>query len=157
MMRAISLKQPHASGMALGLKTIETRGRVCHVRGDLAIHASGTHYPVNSLPQVLRTTLWKEREHVIGYHSTFDDLINNLPYCAVVAVVELWMSWPTEHLSNLRQPLTLCELAWGDYSVGRWGWATRDLRRLKEPVPCKGHQGFFFLPADVEKKVRAQL
>lgn len=39
-MKAISLHQPWATAMALGLKKIETRGRLTHVRGQLVIHAA---------------------------------------------------------------------------------------------------------------------
>jgi hypothetical protein len=96
-------------------------------------------------------------DEVPGFHSSVSELLLDLPHACIVAVVDLWECWPTEHLVNLRQPLTSVELAWGDYSSGRYGWALRNLRKLKEPVPCKGKQGFFFLPADVEAKVRAQI
>lgn len=156
-MRAISLWQPMATGMALGLKTIETRGRQTHIRGDLAIHASLRAFNIDELPSLLRDSLWRERERVKGYHSNIHDLCCNLPIGVVVAVVDLWECWPVEHIANLRHPPTLTEMAWGNYSAGRFGWATRNLRPLKEPVTCIGRQGFFWLPEAVEAKVRAQL
>jgi activating signal cointegrator 1 len=39
-MRAISLWQPWASAVVLGIKTIETRGKLTHCRGPLLIHAA---------------------------------------------------------------------------------------------------------------------
>lgn len=41
-MKAITLHQPHASFVALGLKNIETRSWNTHYRGPLAIHAAAT-------------------------------------------------------------------------------------------------------------------
>lgn len=35
----------------------------------------------------------------------------------------------------------------GDYAPGRWAWLLRDVKPLNPPVPMKGHQGFFDLPA----------
>ena len=39
-MKAISLHQPYASLIAYGIKTLETRSRAIHHRGEIAIHAS---------------------------------------------------------------------------------------------------------------------
>jgi len=36
-------------------------------------------------------------------------------------------------------------------------WVFRDRRHLAEPVPCKGAQGLWTLPVDVEAAVVAQL
>ena len=44
-MKAISLHQPWASAVAIGVKQNETRGRKTHVRGRIAIHAAaGVEY-----------------------------------------------------------------------------------------------------------------
>jgi hypothetical protein len=49
--------------------------------------------------------------------------------------------------------LTPDELRW---FVGPWGWVFRD-RRCIEPVVCKGAQGLWPLPEDVERAVTAQI
>jgi hypothetical protein len=40
------------------------------------------------------------------------------------------------------------QLPLGDFAPGRWGWMLTDPRAC-EPIPCKGRQGVFELPADV--------
>jgi len=40
------------------------------------------------------------------------------------------------------------QLPRGDFTPGRWGWMLTDPRPC-EPIPCKGRQGVFELPADV--------
>jgi hypothetical protein len=47
------------------------------------------------------------------------------------------------------------QLPLGDYRPGRWGWLLTDPQPLATPVPCKGRQGVFELPADVAEAVTA--
>lgn len=42
----------------------------------------------------------------------------------------------------------------GDYTPGRWGWLLADVEPLAVPVPCRGRQGVWALPADVAEEVR---
>jgi hypothetical protein len=140
MIRAISLWQPYATLMALGLKTIETRGRRTHVRGALAIHAARECYPYAGLPEDLKALLRQQ-----GLES------QALQRGCVLAVVSLVDCQPTEEL-----PISNPERCCGNYAPGRFGWLTRDVRRLAEPVHCRAKQGFFFLPDAVEAAVRAQ-
>jgi hypothetical protein len=147
MLKAISLWQPWASLMAQGIKHFETRGRLTHIRGLVAIHAARQHgYPSISFAEFCLQTL-----------GTMD-----LPLGKVLAVGELWDCWKTEHVTSLREPisaaaLSAAELQCGNYEAGRFVWPFRNMVRLKEPVECKGRQGFFNLPPEVEAKVRAQL
>lgn len=47
-------------------------------------------------------------------------------------------------------------LASSPYFFGDYGWVCEDVFALPEPVPCKGAQGLWSLPPDVEAKVLAQ-
>lgn len=40
---------------------------------------------------------------------------------------------------------------------GSFGYELRDIRVLDQPVPCRGYQGFWTLPADIEAVVVEQL
>lgn len=40
------------------------------------------------------------------------------------------------------------QLPLGDFTPGRWGWLLLDPRPC-EPIPCKGRQGVFELPAEI--------
>jgi hypothetical protein len=47
------------------------------------------------------------------------------------------------------------ELAFGDYSRGRFAWRLANVRRLREPLPLRGRQEpLWVLPPDVEAEVR---
>lgn len=41
--------------------------------------------------------------------------------------------------------------------AGQHGWLLDDVRVLAEPVPCRGAQGLWTLPPDVEERVLAQI
>lgn len=138
MMRAISLYQPYASLMAHGIKKNETRGRYTHVRGELAI--------CSALKGVILTTELRDICSSLNLLSP--------PRGYVVGVVSLDEVVPTEVIR--REDIGDEEWYCGDYSANRWAWKTVRPRLLTEPVPVKGHQGFFFLPPDVEAKVRNQ-
>ena len=135
--------------MQVGAKTIETRGRLTHVRGELAICATKTFRGGFDIPTgmamlaALKSFVPKGEPPIVNKW--------DLPYGVVVCVVELYGCLPVERA--LYDP----EEHFGDYSKGRFAWLTRNCRRLKTPVPVTGHQGFFNLPPDVEAKVRAQL
>jgi hypothetical protein len=40
---------------------------------------------------------------------------------------------------------------------GPFGYVLRDVRALATPVPCRGWQGFWTLPDDIESAVNEQL
>lgn len=153
MMRAISLDEPWASLMALDLKRIETRGRPTNVRGELAIHA--TQRPPD--PKVLQRLLeitgltymnWENQRWGQG---------------EIICVLNLFDCQPVEELEKEFNDLIgdgiagYWEKDFGNYGPGRFGWLTKDVMKLDKRIKCKGKQGFFFLPADVETLVREQL
>lgn len=155
MMRALSLHQPYASAIALNLKQFETRGRKTNVRGELAIHAAQCIHWFSILKDIQveslmnSTPLWETLSK--------DTVWSKLPRGAVVALAKLAGCARAEHLNPSGALLSPLELAWGDWTPGRWGYLLEDVKPLKEPVACRGMQGFFFLPADVEEKVRCQI
>lgn len=153
-MKAISLWQPYATFVRDDLKWNETRSRLTHYRGELAICSAkrkmwpgefGTDigWLVNRM-----LTLWYEKNK-LKPRAKRPALF---PKGYVLCVVDLIECKPVEEA--FPSPM---EKLMGDYSAGRFAWITRHNRPLKQPVPVVGHQGFFNLPPDVEAKVRAQL
>lgn len=140
MMRAIALWEPWASAMALGFKINETRGWPTHYRGDVVICAAQRPM-TRSDKEILAATMTLPE----GYA---------MPHGCAVAIVEIYECVRTE---DIRDKLTNQEIWLGNYTDGRYAWRTRNLRRLAMPVPVKGKQGFFFVPAEVEQEIRAQM
>lgn len=153
MLRAISLHQPWASLMACHAKTIETRHYLTHCTGLLAIHAAQKIVKVPDPTAKIMLHALDPKATPLSPQDYFDGLVRGV----IVAVVEIYDCSRVEHFQAQHNEWFHSERHFGDFSNGRFAWFTRKPVTLKEPVECKGKQGFFFLPADVEAKVRAQL
>ncbi len=131
-MKAISICQPFASAIALGLKHIETRTRRIHYRGPLAIHAGQRCTPD------LRAKF--AYEFLFHFRSAGVPYFEQLPLGAIVAVCDVIDCQPTESLADT---LSVDERSFGDYTPGRFGWILGNVRKLDMPIFCRGYQGFF--------------
>ena len=132
--------------MALGLKGNETRGWETSYRGDLAICSA-------------------KRKMTRDEGETFEILVQpdappayRVVYGCVLCVVELYDCVPTEAFHGPSpRVISDCEAYLGNYALGRFAWLTRNLRRLKTPVPVVGQRGLWVLPPDVTAQVTANL
>lgn len=149
-MKAISLWQPWASLMAVGIKLNETRHWATSYRGDIAICAAKRSEPISA---ELRAVIWERRDK-FPYAGNLEELLSELPRGAVLCVVALHDIRTTDWE---RERINPAEFASGNYAPGRFAWRTANLRTLREPVPAVGRQSLFNLPPDVEARVRAQL
>lgn len=145
-MRAISLWQPWASLVACGAKRIETRHWPTSYRGPLAIHAAKRwtrELREQALEHGFREALWPDG-------NTWP-----LPLGAIVCVVDLDTCALIVHPGGTRpgvlDPLALRaqEKDFGNYEAGRYAWGLKNLRRLAEPIPFRGAQGFFDVPDEL--------
>ena len=121
-MKAISLHQPYATLVALREKRFETRSWLTKHRGEIAIHASSFH----------RKWLDKLMEKQPFANALGDILID---YGAIVAVVVISSCKPAyEVFQELDR--TSNEVAFGDFSTGRFAWGIENVRRLRWPIHC---------------------
>lgn len=137
-MKAISIRQPFASLIMLGYKSIETRSRTTSHRGQLAIHAS-KHLAADG-PQ--SRAGWA----LLARHGLTPE---TAPRQLVLGTVHLTDSRPAEDLTALITPVlspkpgALPELALGHYGPGRHGWILRDPKTLQRPAPARGWVSFW--------------
>lgn len=135
-MKAISLWQPWATAMALGLKQIETRHWSHNYRGLIAIHAA-------------KRWTREERELAEEFAALNDEpRLLSPPLGAIVAVGVIVSIRSSESLIS---EISSTEEMFGNYGPNRFGWLFKDIVALAEPVPCKGAQGFFEVPDDLTK------
>lgn len=158
MMRAITLHEPWASLMRAGAKHNETRGVRTTLRGDIAI-TSAKRAPNMSDDLYKRCfAAFASRGYVPKPEHRG----------CVLCVVEIYDVIRTESCWHplkkgfqpllATMPLTEEESSFGNYEPGRFVYLTRNLRPLREPVPCKGMQAIgWTLPPEVEAAVRKQL
>jgi hypothetical protein len=133
-MKAISLWQPWASAMALGLKSIETRHWPTRVRGTVAIHAA-------------KRWTRDEREEAEDFARLFNaPSLLDPPLGSIIAIGNLVTCWRVE---EWRGVVSDQERAFGNYADGRYGWRFEAIQALAEPIPYRGAQGFFDVPDEL--------
>lgn len=131
-MKAISLWEPWATAMAIGLKTNETRTWRTPVCKNLVICAA--RKPIAREYADVAQLVIQNAGRPIQFSFGF-----------AVCIVDLIECVPTEvynkcfHASQIERLL-------GDYSPGRWVWRTENLRRVR-PYQVKGSQGLFSIPS----------
>lgn len=132
-MKAITIKQPWATLIALGEKKFETRSWPTKYRGPLAIHA-GKQIDKESCdyPPI------KQALHKHGIES-----YKGLPTAVVLAIVDLCdcHKVPNEISPDgirFGKKLEGDEVYFGDYNEGRYAWELTNLQVLPKPMPAKG-------------------
>ena len=149
-MYAITLHQPWATLIALGVKNVETRSWPAPERllGQvIAIHAGKrmVRRPGDCIERKLRDRLG-------------EDWIRTMPTGAVVATAILagmarveYVDPMTGHAVHDGQTEVGCATErgrtpidpWGDFRSGRWLWFLADVKALPKPIPAVGRQGFW--------------
>lgn len=150
MMRALTLWQPWGWAIVAGYKPVENRpwAPPRNMLGvPFAIHA-GKKWDTDGAAWILAALGCQE-------FST-DSLVTAAGAVIGVATIERVVYGDPELVHSGRHPGTLTpdQRRW---FFGPYGWVLRDVRRLAEPVPCRGAQMFWTLPSDVEAEVRRQL
>lgn len=166
-MRCLTLTQPYASLVAIGVKSIETRSWRTNYQGPIAIHAAAGFggieggrkgfydlcYSPAFLP-VLEPVITGTREIAGEVIPHIDP--GGLLLGAVIATAELVDCIPTEQLVQLGEiprftmeavpliwMLTDQERAFGDYAPGRFAWLLANVKPLVKPIPAKGALGLW--------------
>lgn len=140
-MKALTLRQPWATLIAIGAKRIETRSWRTAYRGPLAIHAA-KGFPTEA-KILCRSNPFHAALHAGGFAS--QSYSAELPRGCVIATCTLASCVPVEVVDNAGnvfgvslQPLSERERAFGDYSPGRFAWILEDMQALAQPVAAKG-------------------
>jgi hypothetical protein len=128
-MHALSVMQPWAALIVLGVKRIETRSWRTGFRGRLAVHAS------SQLPPGYHDLSRREPIRSAIRRSPW----NRLPRGVLLGTVELRDCVRVEELDALSES----ERSFGDFVPGRWAWLLADPRPLPELVAVRGWPGVF--------------
>jgi hypothetical protein len=143
--RALSITQPFATLITLGVKTIETRSYPTHHRGVIALHASKgwsrddvllcfqPGFRESLQAARVRTPEDVPRGVVLG--------IARLVDCGEIHVFGDGPKWRNRR--GVWVPVSDYEARFGFYAAGRYAWVFQDVRRFVEPVPAKGALGLW--------------
>lgn len=137
-MKALTIWQPWASMVAVGIKQNETRGYPTNYRGVIAIHAGK-----KSVREVWSTYLDSKTREVICRRLNFSNHtgFEVFPLGCVLATANLvdCIKITPEFVATL----TPDELALGDYTFGRYAWKLADINQFPDPIPARGQQGLW--------------
>lgn len=178
-MKALTLHQPYAELVAQNVKYFETRSWNTKYRGLLAIHASRdverNGDPIigwQSSPDGKTVPILK---HPWGKYlpADYSELYMELGNGSVECIVELVDVFPAEKVAGqLHRQIEACrrepelqwvadqaenQLAFGDFSAGRFAWYLKHITRVSCPGIVRGRQGLWNLQADVERQIWPQI
>jgi hypothetical protein len=135
-LKAISLWQPWASLIPLGLKHYETRSWKTNYRGKLLICSTANnpkHYrEYLKIKDELQLPPWGEA---------------NFPHGQAIAICDLvdCIEMTPEFIEQQSETEILC----GDWQVGRYAWKLENIQSITELFAVKGKQGLFTVSLDI--------
>ncbi len=134
--KAISLWQPWAFLIPLGLKHYETRSWKTNYRGKLLICATASN------SKQYKEYLKIKDELQLPAWGTFT-------HSCAIALVDLvdCIQMNAEFIAEQTRTEILC----GDWQVGRYAWKLENMQALAEPFAVKGKQGFFSITVTNQK------
>lgn len=159
-MTCLSLWQPWSQLLVTGAKGVETRSWPIRHRGPLLIHAAKTWNPNLACVAAdgpFRAAL--ERSGIV-----FTDTIEackagwGMPFGAVVGCVDVVACVPVDVVRSPGQDTSdlpayyqvpETEIAFGDYTPGRFAFVCENPVRFATPVPARGRQGLFDVPDEL--------
>lgn len=181
-MKALTVRQPWAQLIALGVKSIETRSWSTGFRGPLAVHAGRALPPKGDLHIGDYTVMWNGDDTwgMARHRPTYDQStwVRRLPLGAVVAVADLvdvvpmvemfdtdapsvigpagdhWWHFPAdERHPDYGGRIIDDQVPYGDFTPGRYAWLLDNVRPI-DPVPAKGRQGLWTPDAALAEALR---
>jgi activating signal cointegrator 1 len=139
-MKAISLWEPWATLMKLGLKRYETRSWPLPpnlIGKRVAIHAAKHHS--KEIDEIMKKEPFKSALKGV-----------ELTPGHILCTLEFIHCHKTEDI--IKQNISSDEIAFGNYGPNRFAFESQSLKVLKTPIPFKGMQGWFNVPDDLEGK-----
>jgi len=150
-MKAITIWQPYATLIMLGLKEFETRSWATNYRGPLVIHAAKRWDEARALDcsrvaELLRecafsTSQLDDDQRRLLYTPTSDTLGGAL------GVVDL------THCAQMDEGGSYFENEVGSFGPGRYGWKCERPRIFETPIAAQGKQGLWTPDARLEQLV----
>jgi hypothetical protein len=144
-MKALSLTQPWATLIAIGAKRVETRSWSTNYRGVVAIHAS-KGFPKWAHEYITANHFWDRLQPT--EHTEPKDF----PCGAIIAIATLTTVGTTTAAVNAG--LSPEQIAFGDFSAGRFAWFFNNIIKLIEPIPCKGALGLWEVPQGIAEQMK---
>ena len=129
-MKALSIREPYATIIKLGLKQYETRSWKTKYRGPIYIHASSGRIPKT----------WKQNKRLM---SLVENASLNFGKLVVKANLTDCVYMDEEFIKSVKANET--EYLSGFYEVGRYAWKLENIEVVNSSEIVKGHLGIWNL------------
>lgn len=123
-MKVISIREPYATLIKDGIKTVETRSWKTNYRGKIYIHSCITK---DKIPYSIKHLIKTELKY--GYILCSADLVD----CVYM---------DEEYIKKIKNN-DYNDFICGKYEIGRYGWHLENIEILPEPIPAKGQLGIW--------------
>lgn len=159
-MKGITMWEPWATLLVGGEKQVETRPMRTHHRGPLVIGAAAEINregiaAVRESPvfRVALARIFGDPENV-----TADFLLERLKERAgkLVGLVTVTGCMPTQEVLAYSK-VTEKERRFGNWATGRFAWLCAEHKKLHQPIPWKGKQGFWHVPHSIVEQIEWDL
>lgn len=153
--RAISLHQPWASLVALGIKKYETRSWSTEYRGKLLICSTKERYKpdtdlIDKIFDLAEVEYFDRRRlDFLGKNTKY---IEYIPLGRVVCVVDLVDCFRIGSQLIATELEQLC----GNWKDGGFAWKLDNFRALPRPIPIRGKQGLWTPDNSIIQEVEEQ-
>ena len=127
-MKALSIKEPFASLVSLGIKKIETRSWKTNYRGEIYIHASLTKNKIDN----------ERKEKLLKLLPDNYKFKEGKIICKCILKDCVYMDH--EFIENIKKDKT--EYLCGHYEVGRYAWILSDVKII-DNIKIKGKLGIW--------------
>jgi hypothetical protein len=142
-MKAISLLQPWASLVVMGIKTIETRSWGTKYRGPILVHAS-----MGKAGSIFAAGM-PFKKYIPDFKKLpFGAIIGQATIADVIRVENLGMN------DELINRLTMEEKAFGDYADGRYAWILEEPVEYDKPIAARGTLSIWEYPDENLKNIK---
>lgn len=147
-MKVLTIRQPYASLVVMGLKTLETRPLLTNYRGPVLIHAAASKYSHIEAAGIIQK---HDVKHIL---TPWMNKIQALPVGCIIGSVDLsdclgiqvakdtlknaWFNKGDISMRDAEQ-----ELAFGDYINNKYAYVLKNPRNFINHIPAKGQLGFW--------------
>jgi hypothetical protein len=137
MMKALTVRQFHASLIIWGEKEFEGRTRRTNYRGEFALHAGQSTSEIAALHLMLKYSpdshpVKMNWNNAVGAHGNIAPF--DLPRGVVLGIVKLVDCIPVGQLK-----LSAKERAFGYWELNKWAWQMEVIEVFDKPVPALGN------------------
>ena len=147
--KVITIWQPYASLIAMGIKTIETRYWGTHYRGPIVVHAA-KRCDIDIAIECRRAAEWIAENNIqlpesLERFSVPEPLMGHaLGWCELADCLRVPpQGWtPGKEASE-------ADFGFGDLSPGRFAWKLGPFHPFPQPIAAKGQQGLWDWPYEL--------